>query len=421
MIFYRRRAERFAQLLDEANGGPRRHARARPDEQLTELVAVGQQLSAARPAVELDGDFRVGLRAMLVATAEREGIGITDPAGEPAPERAVGPVSHARTAGTTARRLRARGAVVLGVAVGAMAVSGISTASDDAMPGDALYGVKRSTEKAQLALASSDFHRGQLFLDFARNRPAEAATVPGSDPGLAGVFTDMDADTRQGVRLLATSAVHRNDEAALTAIDTFVTRQRRQVSVVLPGLGGVNRDRALQSMVLLDDVDRRARTLRAGLACGSGDRDGSTTDALGPQPRTCWSAPGPGSVDGVPPRQSTTQPGATGQQPGVTGQPGATGQPGVAGQPGANPLPARGAVPTAPARPGAQHSVDPQHTATPAPTDVSAPTAGPAGDRPTTVGDPAGTPAKKLHPKHPKKEKDGAFGKIGRTLDGILN
>ena len=53
-----------------------------------------------------------------------------------------------------------------------MAVSGMSAASENAMPGDALYGVKRSTERAQLALASSEVNRGQLFLDFATPTPA---------------------------------------------------------------------------------------------------------------------------------------------------------------------------------------------------------------------------------------------------------
>ncbi|MCM0675526.1 hypothetical protein NCC78_12610, partial [Micromonospora phytophila] len=74
-LFSRRRAERFAQLLDEANGGRRHHVRSRADDQLTALVAIGQRLSADPPAVEVDRDFRTGLRAMLLATAEREGIG----------------------------------------------------------------------------------------------------------------------------------------------------------------------------------------------------------------------------------------------------------------------------------------------------------------------------------------------------------
>ncbi len=76
-IFYRRRAERFAQLLDEANGGRRHHVRSAVDDDLAELVAVGHRVSALQRSVDVqvDPEFRVGLRAMLVAAAERESMG----------------------------------------------------------------------------------------------------------------------------------------------------------------------------------------------------------------------------------------------------------------------------------------------------------------------------------------------------------
>jgi hypothetical protein len=285
--FDRRRAERFAQLLDETSGGLRHHARGQADDQLTELVAIGHTLSAVRPAVQVDPEFRTGLRAMLVATAERDGIG--DTAAAPTESAHVVAPQSGRAgvfAGGTGRRIRARGAIVIGVAVGAIAVSGLSSASENAAPGDALYGVKRSTERAQMALAGSDVTRGQLFLDFARTRLAEAAALRGDDPAFADVLKDMDNDTRQGVRLLTTSAVARKDEAPLSVVDTFVTAQRRTFAPILGDLDPDNRERALTSMSLLDDIDRRARGLRTGLDCGADATIGA--DLLGPKPRTCW-------------------------------------------------------------------------------------------------------------------------------------
>src|SRR4029450_7474125 len=124
------------------------------------------------------------------------------------------------------RRIRARGAIVIGVAAGAMAVSGISAASENASPGDALYGVKRSTERAQLAMAGSDVTRGQLSLDFARTRLTEAAALAGTG-AFAGVLNDMDADTRQGVKLLTESAVARKDPAPLNRVVGFVAAQEQ--------------------------------------------------------------------------------------------------------------------------------------------------------------------------------------------------
>jgi hypothetical protein len=287
----RRSAERFAELLDEqSTGGRRHHSRSHADEPLAELVAIGSSLTAAKPGIQVDPEFRVGLRAMLVATAERDGIGRT------APAAASEPVAAARAAesgnglrnlvlGRGGRRIRARGAIVIGVAAGAMAVSGISAASENASPGDALYGVKRSTERAQLAMAGSDVTRGQLSLDFAKTRLAEAAAMPGDNAGFAGVLDDMDADTRKGVRLLDTSAVAHRDTKPLATVDEFATKQRQTLAPVLDKLSPANRERAAASLSLLDDVNKRTDDLRAGLNCASVLSAGA--DTLGPKLKDC--------------------------------------------------------------------------------------------------------------------------------------
>jgi hypothetical protein len=280
-LFSRRRAERFAQLLDEANGGRRHHVRSRVDGQLAPLVAVGQRISVDPPAVEVDPDFRTGLRAMLLATAEREGIGTTPATAEPAATTSRGSLLPA----VTARRARARGAILVGIAAGAIAVSGISAASENAVPGDALYGMKRSTERAQLALASSDISRGQLFLDFARTRLGEAAELRGDRIGYSAVLDDMDADTRQGIRLLTAAAVQRAEPASLDAVNTFVASQRRAVSNLLDGAGRADRERTRRSLALLDSIRERSDAVRAAIACGLPAPTGS--DTLGPTPTTC--------------------------------------------------------------------------------------------------------------------------------------
>ncbi|MFE9693910.1 DUF5667 domain-containing protein [Micromonospora sp. NPDC005806] len=282
-LFSRRRAERFAQLLEEANGDRRRHhARSRADDDLAALVAVSQRLTADPPTVKVDAEFRTGLRAMLVAAAEREGAGT-------AAKTAVATTSGGRRQSllpaVTGRRVRARGAILVGVAAGAVALSGISAASENAVPGDALYGMKRSTERAQLALTSSDISRGQLFLDFARTRLDEAASVRGDRLGFSAVLDDMDADTRQGVRLLTTVAAQRSDPAGLDAINGFLTGQRQAVSGLLDRADHVERDRTRRSLALLDAVGKRADGLRAAIACRLPAPVAS--DALGPAPVSC--------------------------------------------------------------------------------------------------------------------------------------
>ena len=281
-LFSRRRAERFAQLLDEANGGRRHHLRSPVDDQLAPLVTLGRQLGANPPEAEVDPEFRTGLRAMLLATATREGIGA--PAA-PKPAEKAATVRGSLLPAATARRARARGAILVGIAAGAIAVSGISAASENAVPGDALYGMKRGTERAQLALTSSDISRGQLFLDFARNRLAEASSLRGGRAGYSAVLDDMDADTRQGVRLLTGAAAQRSDPAALDAIDTFLNRQRRALDGLTDRGSRADQERTAQSLALLAAVAERADALRAAIACGQPATTAS--DPLGPTPGTC--------------------------------------------------------------------------------------------------------------------------------------
>lgn len=295
-FFVRRRAERFARLLDEAAAGHRHRARdhvdrvdAEADEELAELVAISRRLSTLKPSldVEPDPEFRAGLRAMLIATAEREGIGQRDGIGQTArPEPTAVPVAGGRHART--RRTRARGAIISGVIGSAIAVSGISAASENAVPGDALYSVKRSTERAQLALAGSELSRGQLFLEFARIRLNEAKAVLGDSEGFAAVLADMDADTREGVKLITGAAMQQRDEKALESVASFVATQRSGVTTLLKRAQAGDYDRARQSLDLLDAVERRVEGLRQTLSCWSGAA--AESDALGPLPQTCPTA-----------------------------------------------------------------------------------------------------------------------------------
>jgi Domain of unknown function (DUF5667) len=293
-VFHRRRAERLAQLLDEAGGGRRHHVRSKTDRDLTDFVEVGHRLSRIDIGVRADPEFRDGLRAMLMATIEREGIGATAVDSEetvpitPVRRRSAG--AGSKLSWIPIRSRRARGAVVIGLAVGTLAVSGMSAASGDAIPGDALYGMKRSTERAQLALAGSEVSRGQLYLEFAKTRMNEAAALRGDAPGLAGVLDDMDGETRQGVKLLTTAAVDRRDPAALDVIEAFTGDQRRTMTSMLDALTGGAHGRTLDSLQLLGSIQKRVEGLRGGLRCG--DVASADSDDLGPKPRQC-SAQGP--------------------------------------------------------------------------------------------------------------------------------
>jgi hypothetical protein len=302
------------------------------DDSLTDLVSVGHRLGELPIRVEAQQEFRDGLRAMLMATIEREGIGATAKRPEPKPVRRFG---LRRPAGRPAvsRRTRTRGAIVVGLAAGTLALSGMSAASGDAIPGDALYSVKRSTERAQLALAGSDISKGQLYLEFARTRLDEAQAV--KDPaGLSSVLDDMDGETVEGVRLLTATAVTRKDTAALDAIDGFVTGQRAAAEKLRASTGGDARARAAQSVRLLEEIDRRSKALRPLVKCGTPVV--AAPDVLGPVPVGTACRPanrsggaGTGQPTGAPAATSTGGSSQGGEHQGTGGPAGSSGTSGT--------------------------------------------------------------------------------------------
>jgi len=278
-LFRHRRIERFAQLIGEATG-TRRH-RGLADIDLHDMAALTQRVCQLPVDAAPHQEFRDGLRATLMATIEREGIGATAEQTDTEQRSQRGPADPRRFK----VQVRALSAAAACVVAGALALSGMSAASGNAIPGDALYGVKRSTERAQLAFSGSDLARGLLFLEFAKTRLDEAWAVRDATEDLAVALGDMDEETRQGIVLLTSAAVDTRDPAALDAIDLFVSSQRRALARLREGLpsplSAATRSRVELSAQLLDRVRSRSTGLRPLLACTTPAVENS--DDLGPR------------------------------------------------------------------------------------------------------------------------------------------
>jgi len=178
------------------------------------------------------------------------------------------------------RRLggRARLAAVAGLTAGALALSGVSVASGDAVPGDPLYSVKRSGEQAQLVLAGSDANRGHLHLEFARTRLVEARQVPAARVG--AVLAEMNRELTEGARLLFSAGVSGGNVDQVDVVATFVAQQRADLLDLRASVRTAG-DPARASLDLLDAVETRAHELRAALADGC---TFTTEDRFGPKP-----------------------------------------------------------------------------------------------------------------------------------------
>jgi hypothetical protein len=285
----RRRSDRFAELLDERAGGRRSHRHNAEDEKLAASVGLAGRVAALPDVPGPTDEFRVGLRAVLVSKIERDGVdaALSHDSTVRISSREVGQAlaGQAQPRRRPSRTSRLRLVLLGGVTVGAVALSGVSAASSDSLPGDALYQVKRSTEQAQLALAGSDQGRGSLHLDFARLRLREATQI---DPALVGAaLTDMNREITTGVELITASAGQRKDPSGLAVLTTFVEQQQAQLAAAHAALATAGRtagDLVATSQALLNRVKTRADALTRAITRGC-TLDGK--DDLGPYAKAC--------------------------------------------------------------------------------------------------------------------------------------
>jgi len=151
----RRRAEEFAALVEGSSTGRADDARY---SELLELVAAMREA----PAPEARPEFVADLRARLMAEADT----------------ALAPVATTRLTLPARRPARERR---LAVAVGGLALVGATTsmamAAQSALPGDALYPIKRAIENVQTGLSVGEGQKGSTLLASARNRLDEATQL----------------------------------------------------------------------------------------------------------------------------------------------------------------------------------------------------------------------------------------------------
>jgi hypothetical protein len=140
--------------------------------------------------------------------------------------------------------------------------TGVAAASEQALPGDVLYPVKRTLESAEVGFARGDAAEGHALLERATTRMDEVQAlsadlaVGGSSPdgsGLAGVESALDdfaADASTGGGRLLQSYSQTGDPADLRALRDFTADSHR----VLTGLSGTLPPQAQSSVSAADDT-----------------------------------------------------------------------------------------------------------------------------------------------------------------------
>ena len=318
-----------------------------------------RRLRALPPVPGPDPRFRAELRVQLLAAVERGPLTDSTSAGEwsPAggrrtatrPGRSTATRSGPAHGATGDRRFPFPGALrphlpsfpsthlgrrtvaVLGAALAVVLVFTATTywLAQRALPGDALYGLKRAGETVDLSTKQGDVSRGGAYLSLSTTRIDEAealvkratsAAEPGTahrHPGLSAagplsphvdelvrdVLSDGDTSAVTATRLLTTASVANRAQKPVTSVTTWLSDQRSKVGVLvlrLPETAPTTAGGAARTLARdLAAIEIRVRAITAGVRCATCRF--ATSDRLGPLPcRTCpspVSAPSPPGED----------------------------------------------------------------------------------------------------------------------------
>ncbi|GAA1034978.1 MULTISPECIES: DUF5667 domain-containing protein [Amycolatopsis] len=243
----RTESERFDDAINASPG-------QRPDEFAEELALVGtlRELGQA-------GDPDPATRARI--RAEIEGR-----IGEPLPRRRWRP----RMADLAAAGI----ALILGL-------GGLTLLlSRDALPGDALYSVKRAGEVTSLGLTFGDEAKAEKHLKFAANRVTELGRMDDASPAAyQTALHDFSSDVRAGVAELTELATTSGNRTRLTSLESWAQSQSRQLESEQADVPASARSDFQQARFLLDRVQQRTSALGSRLSCYQITT--GTTDELG--------------------------------------------------------------------------------------------------------------------------------------------
>lgn len=243
----RTESERFDDAIDASPG-------ERPEEFAEELALVGalRELGqAGRP----DPATRARIRAEIEGRI-----------GEPLPRRRWRP----RMADLAAAGI----ALILGL-------GGLTLLlSRDALPGDALYSVKRAGEVTSLGLTFGDEAKAEKHLRFAANRVTELGRMNDAAPAAyQTALHDFGSDVRAGVAEFTELATTSGNRTGLTSLESWAQSQSRQLESEQAGVPESAREGFQQARLLLDRVQQRTSALGSRLSCYQITT--GTTDELG--------------------------------------------------------------------------------------------------------------------------------------------
>lgn len=244
----RRRAEEFAGLVDGTLD-------TSPHPELAALAGVATLLRD-QEAPTLREEFALDLRERLMAEAATA----LSPAN-------AGLRLPARPRGRREHRLVAAATAV--VFIGGSA--SMAAAAEHALPGEALYPVKRAIEHAQTGLSTTAEGKGRDLLGQAGDRLAEAsgllaADTPGALPQLPPTLQDFTSEAQQGSGLMMSSFQENRDPSTIVTVRRFAADSLASLREMARTAPADSQDELASAAVALSNIDQQARDLCADCA-----------------------------------------------------------------------------------------------------------------------------------------------------------
>src|SRR5215207_2394851 len=255
----RARAEAFAHAVDD---GPCHSPRLSDDPELMDAVELAGRLRTAG-AVSPRPEFTAELRHRLLEQAAARAAMTTptlvrsapDDHDEPPPreddDASVTDIRHRH--GRRIRLVASTAALVLlGGGIGSAA------AAQQAMPGDTLYGMKRSIENVSTNVSVGDDSRGRRELEHAMTRLAEIDAMVENGGGdvttINSTLDDFSAQARKGVTRLVASYQQDGDVSSITAVTTFITSARQAIGELAPKLPPESLKGAVEALATIEQL-----------------------------------------------------------------------------------------------------------------------------------------------------------------------
>ncbi len=237
----RRRAEEFAALVDSDDRGGL--ATAYPD--LEPVLGSLRSIELVEPRQEFSDELRSLLVAQAHTLLRPESAGLSLPV---------------RPRTSRERRL----VVVASAAVLIGGTASMAAAAQRALPGEALYPLKRGIESVESRLSSSDAGKGRDLLEQASGRLAEVRGLLADNPTTPQVAATLSAFTTQaadGADLMFTSYQSTGDPATITAVRSFSATAIADLSAIADQVPNDAQDELADAAQMLHDIDQQAAVL----------------------------------------------------------------------------------------------------------------------------------------------------------------